>query len=99
MIKKFYGTCEHGQTHPYEIQLPLTAEVLDCAELDDDPPEFIVWLKAGEMHHVTTITRVTDCVEQAEFVAAAANAFLATPEGQKQALEYIKHDLDLKEVE
>jgi hypothetical protein len=98
-VAKLSGPCDHGVVSNYDIKLPLGVEILDCSE-DEDGSEFVVWLKArqeGPSHYVTTVTPPTACFPQAELVAAAFDAFLKTTAGQTAALEYIKHDMNLKE--
>jgi hypothetical protein len=99
-VAKFVGSGEHGKTFDYEIALPLTTEIVDCAE-DEDEPEYVVWLTAawsgGPKHHITTVTSPHGCVLRAGLVDAAFTEFLKTPEGQTAALEFIKHDLGLED--
>lgn len=99
-VAKFVGSREHGKTFDYEIALPLTTEIVDRAE-DEDEPEYVVWLTAawsgGPKHHITTVTSPHGCVLRAGLVDAAFTEFLKTLEGQTAALEFIKHDLGLEE--
>lgn len=97
-VRKFLGTCGHGKECVMELHLPLTVEILDCAESDQDESEWAVWLKSGAKHYVTLVAPVTKCGEQAALIAKAVGKLLETPEGQDAAIAFIVHDLELTEV-
>ncbi|SRR6266404_890596 len=55
---------------------------------------FEVWLTTGQQNEsckVLGLTESTGCFLQAELIADAVRGFLNTPDGQRQAVQYIKH--------
>lgn len=96
-VRKFRGKCEHGKETNTDLYFPLGVEILDCAETEEDDPEFAVWIKSGEKHFVTTVA-LTSCEFEAELIANALEAYLLTPQGEERAIEFIKHDMQLDEV-
>ena len=88
------GKCGHGIKGTTKIPLPLTAEVLDCSDPEDgsNGREYIVWLSNIPFSwYVIPITEPTPCKFRARFVADAVNAFLATSEGQRTAIQCVRH--------
>lgn len=92
-------TCGHGVTINKPLKLPLTVEVLDCSEMEDESL-WIVWVvsKTGaddDIHdwYLTTLCEPTSCKLHADLVAQAFQSLLATPSGVKEVIEFIQHRL------
>ena len=85
------GKCGHGIKGTTKIPLPLTAEVLDYID-PEVGREYVVWLSnIPAKWYVIPITEPTPCKFRARFVADAVNAFLANSEGQRAAIQCVRH--------
>jgi hypothetical protein len=100
MVKKneveILSTCEHGVESKLKLKLPLSVEALDCSELEDESL-FAVWLTSkteqGKEWYVTTVSEPTGCKPHADILVRAFRALLATPDGEKAAINFIQHSL------
>jgi hypothetical protein len=88
------STCGHGVESKLRLKLPLAVEAMDCSELEDESL-WVVWLMSkteeGKEWYVVTVSEPTNCKPQADILVAAFRALLASPDGEKAAIEFIRH--------